>query len=359
MILLKKILNIKSVTPNDNGIQKIISKFLKQIGFEVFTFTKKKVTNSIFILYNKRSKKINLCFAGHTDVVSENNINKWKYNPFNFKAKKGKIYARGAIDMKSAVFAFCKAIKYSLKNNKNKNFLITLTSDEEGKAVHGTNCIIKVLKKKKIFLKNCILGEPTSEKKLFDTIKNGRRGSCNIKIGVKGKQGHTAYPKNSVNSVHKLCLMLKNIIKINIKHCSIQASILKNKNNTINIVPSSSICFLNIRYNTKINLYKIIYNIINLLKPTYSFKIINNNREFYKKSKKLIKQVICVLNKYNIKTKVSKNLGGTSDGRFFKQITENLIEIGCVNFYAHKYNENINVKDLFFLIIMYYKIILC
>ncbi|MGX7589475.1 succinyl-diaminopimelate desuccinylase [Candidatus Vidania fulgoroideorum] len=357
MNILKKILEKKSVTPNDNKIQKIIKIFLKKIGFEVFIFKKKNVTNSIFLYLNKRNKKIKIAFSGHTDVVSENRLKKWNFNPFKLNFYKGKIFARGICDMKGSIFCFLKSVKQIIKKKK-MNIMIILTSDEEGIAKYGTNIIVKILIKKGFLIKNFIIGEPSSNKSICDVIKNGRRGSCNIKIKIKGKQGHSAYPKYAVNSIHRFILKLKKIFNIKLKYCDIQITLLKCENKTINIIPGLINFFINIRYDKKINFYKIYFLIIKILiKEKFSIKVINNNREFFKKSKNFCRIILNILNKMNIKSKIENKKGGTSDGRFIKNISKNVIEIGMKNYYAHKYDENVKLKEIFLLNIIYYNIL--
>lgn len=358
MIILKKILEAKTITPKDKGVQVFIGKFLKKIGFEIFTIKKKKVTNSIFSFFYKRNKKIDLVYSGHTDVVSSNNLKKWKYNPFKFILKKKKIFSRGICDMKGSIYCFIKSIFYIIKKKCKKNFLIILTSDEEGSAKYGTKKIVRIIKKKKIKIKNCLIGEPSSNKKLGDIIKNGRRGSCNLKIIINGIEGHSAYPKNSLNSIHCFINSFKIIINKRFKNCDIQITIIKNYNNTINIIPGYISLRLNVRYYKKINLYRILFLILKQLTNFKFFiKIINNNREFFLESKKLVKLSKNIIKKFNKKIKVTNKIGGTSDGRFLKYVSKNLLEIGMVNFYAHKYNENVKFKDIFKLIIIYYEIL--
>ncbi|MGX7582532.1 succinyl-diaminopimelate desuccinylase [Candidatus Vidania fulgoroideorum] len=345
----------KSITPKDKKIQKIIGIYLKKIGFEIFSFKKNKVTNSIFLYLTKRNKIIDLVFSGHTDVVGINNLDNWKTNPFKFIIKKKKLFSRGVCDMKSAIFCFLKAVKFIIKKKIKKNFSILLTSNEEGDGKYGTKIIVNILKKKKIIINNCLIGEPSSNKVLFDTIKNGRRGSFNLKIFIKGKQGHSAYPNKAVNSLHILIKICNEFKRMKYKKCSIQITRINTKNKTINIIPGESVFYINIRYNKKINLYKIIFFIIKNINIKYKILFLSNSREFYKKSKNFSNKVLKILKKYN--TIITKDQGGTSDGRFLKKISKNILEIGMVNYYAHKDNENIMLKDIFLLIIFYYKIL--
>ncbi|WP_458659046.1 succinyl-diaminopimelate desuccinylase [Candidatus Vidania fulgoroideorum] len=356
---LKKIISIKTITPNDFNCQKKIGNFLKKIGFEIFTFKKNLVTNSIFIYNKNRNKLINILFSGHTDVVSCNNLKMWKTKPFEMNLKNGKIISRGSCDMKSSIVTFIFAAKFFLKN-KNTNLAIILTSDEEGKAIYGTKLITKIIKKKKIKIINCLIGEPTSEKKIGDTIKINRRGSNNIKIKIIGKQGHSAYPNYALNSINISSKIIERIKKIKIKYCNIQTNLIKIINSTYNIIPGELFMGINIRYTSKIKNFYIIFKIIDFLEKNgvnYYIKNISNSREFYNKSKITIIKIINMLKENNIICDIKKNIGGTSDGRFLNNLVHNLFEIGMINKYAHHYNENIKIKDFYLLNFIYYKIL--
>ncbi|MGX7589337.1 succinyl-diaminopimelate desuccinylase [Candidatus Vidania fulgoroideorum] len=342
---LLRLLSRISITPNDNGCQKIIKYFLKKIGFQTFTYKKKNVTNSIFFRYS--NKYVDYLFSGHSDVVPENEK--------KIKIINKKIFYRGSVDMKGAIICFCAAVKIFSKTNYNKNIMITITSDEEGKAENGTKTIAKKLIAEKFYIKNIIIGEPTSKSKVLDIVKNGRRGSMNLKLTICGKQGHSAYPELALNPINPLCKIIDFISNIKIKNNSIQVTVLKTKNNTINVIPKNISAFINIRY-TREYIKKILIELRKLiLSENISFKIkkISNSSPFFFKSKKILKKIL----KIKKDIIISKNQGGTSDGRFFKKITDNLVEVGLVNKTAHKKNENSKIKDLFELFFFYYRII--
>ncbi|XAO72506.1 MAG: succinyl-diaminopimelate desuccinylase [Candidatus Vidania fulgoroideorum] len=355
--LLNKIIKSKSITPNDKNCQRILKKFFKNIGFQVFSFKKNNIKNSIFIRFPK--KKIKYLLSGHSDVVSANKMENWMFYPFYLGFKNKYLYSRGIVDMKAALICFCYSVKFALKTNNDTNIAVIITSNEEGNSKFGTLELVKLIKRKNIKIENTIIGEPTSNKKLFDCIKNGRRGSANFQIEIKGKQGHSAYPKNTINPIKKLVKLYKYISKINTKKNNIQITTIKTINKSLNIIPGEIIININIRYTNKNKLLFLIRKIGEKLnKRKNKLKKINNSKPYYKKSKKLIKKIIKIIKIKKKNIKITKTIGGTSDGRFIQKITKNIIEIGLLNKTAHKYNERTHIKHLFKLMIFYRKLIL-
>ncbi|MGX7589616.1 M20/M25/M40 family metallo-hydrolase [Candidatus Vidania fulgoroideorum] len=349
----KKFISIKSVTPNDRGCQFLLKNFLKRIGFEFFIFKKNLVTHSIFLYFKKRNKFFDYSFLGHTDVVSENIKSNWIFNPFKASFFKGYIYGRGTSDMKLSISSFIYSFKYLMKK---KNFIFIFSSNEEGDSKNGSLLISKLLKKKKFFIKNMIVGEPTSEKNIFDTLKNGRRGSLNVKIKVLGKQGHTAYPEKSKNAIHIFCKKFSKL-KYFKKNFDFQVSKIICKNRTINIIPGILFFYLNVRYYNIFSLYIFFYK-INYIFNIKNVSIISNSKPYFKKSFILIKKIKTILLNYNIISKCFKYLGGTSDGKYFVDVSKNIVEMGFKNKTSHKYNEKVSIKDFFKSVLIYNNIMI-
>ncbi|QSW37783.1 M20/M25/M40 family metallo-hydrolase [Candidatus Vidania fulgoroideae] len=267
MKLLKKIMHYKTVTPDSSKCQNVIAHYFKKIGFQKFTFKKKKVKNTLLIRYGKQPKSIiQLAFLGHTDTVSAN-INEWKYNPYKMTLKHKHIIGRGICDMKGAIFAFFIAIKALIKKSLKHNIAIILTGDEEGKAKYGTQAIIKRIQHK-LKIKTCIIGEPTSEKQIGDVIKTGRRGSCNLKIKITGKHQHIAYVKHKFNH----CNILHPIITCIAKY---KANIWNITTNThiANVTPKHITIYINIRYKTTKILTRLLTTLQTIITNTNNFKI--------------------------------------------------------------------------------------
>ncbi|MGE5386346.1 MAG: succinyl-diaminopimelate desuccinylase, partial [Betaproteobacteria bacterium] len=191
----------KSVTPEDAGCLDLIAGRLKPLGFTIERIDRNGVSN----LWARRgTAKPLFCFAGHTDVVPTGPLEQWSSDPFKPEIRDGKLYGRGAADMKSSLAAFVTAIGAFVAAHPNHlgSIALLLTSDEEGDAVDGTVVVTEALKARGEIIDYCIVGEPTAVATIGDTIKNGRRGSLSGKLTVKGIQGHIAYPHLAKNPIH-------------------------------------------------------------------------------------------------------------------------------------------------------------
>ncbi|MGX7576640.1 M20/M25/M40 family metallo-hydrolase [Candidatus Vidania fulgoroideorum] len=332
---------------------KYIYKKTKKLGYFGKVIRKNNINN--LLLINTKSKKIDVAFLSHIDTVNEGDIMKWKMFPFHYnnikKENKSLIISRGIVDMKGSLYCFLKI----LSKVKKKKIMIIISGDEEGKARYGARIVSKYIKRKKYILNLCLVGEPTSKNKICDTVKNGRRGSVNLKIIIRGKQGHTAY-LNNINPIdyliNKFKFLTKKSKKVNFSITNIN---INNNHYTeqrfLNITPNKLYITVNIRF-SKIKYYnkiikKIIKNtkyikIISYIKPFY----VRNNNNFFSNIKQIIRRNI-----------VYKNyLGGTSDGRFFK-FSKNLLELGLKCKYIHSINERVVEKDLKKLMYIYKSIV--
>ncbi|UOQ27896.1 N-succinyl-L L-diaminopimelate desuccinylase [Candidatus Vidania fulgoroideae] len=342
-----KILSYYSKSPDKTNCQEYIGSLFKKIGFQIFTIKHKNIKNSIFIRYiKKKKKKVDIAFVGHTDVVP---IEKRK-----IFFKKENIYSRGVVDMKGAIFCFYKAVKLSIKKKLNKTIAIILSGDEEGKARYGIKEIIKLVKKK-IKIKNCIIGEPTSNIRIGDTLKTERRGSYNFKITIKDKKRHNAYYNNE--AFNKLKYLISFFYKKGINVYNI-----KTDNSKTNIIPGKIFVYLNYRYPSKKDLFKSLKKILFLFKKKKikgKIKKIQNSKPYKSKKKSFCKNIYNILRKkFLIRTKIKNKTGGTSDGRYLKRMVDNIVELGLKNKYAHRNNEKSNINEIFRLIIIYYEILI-
>ena len=199
--LAQKLIQEESVTPVDAGCQEMIKQRLERIGFTGEFINGGGVTN---LWITKGDKKPLVVFAGHTDVVPTGPLDQWKIPPFEGKIESGMLHGRGAADMKGSIACFVIACERFIEKHPNHEGAIGLliTSDEEGPATHGTKMVIDKLNQRDIQIDMCIVGEPTSTKKLGDIVKVGRRGSLGCKLKILGKQGHIAYPHQARNPLH-------------------------------------------------------------------------------------------------------------------------------------------------------------
>ncbi len=357
----RSLIEKKSVTPIDDGAIDVLKKKLSSLGFEntelLFKSKKhEKVLNLFSVLKsNSKSNKI-LCFAGHTDVVPPGDLKSWKYDPFIGKVTKEKIYGRGASDMKGAISAWVNACDNILKKKRlNFSLALMITGDEEGVAENGTKKIISWIKKKKIKINHCIVGEPTNPKNIGDMIKIGRRGSLSLKIKITGKPGHVAYPHLADNPLfytskicNKLCNLTFSKKAKNFPISNLEITSIDTGNKASNVIPLSSEISLNIRFNSSYNekdILKHIKKICDSYPCKYSIKIISSNKPFYTNPDHFVKAFVKSVKKVTGKNPLLSTTGGTSDARFIKDICP-VIEFGAVGKTMHKINENVFIKDL-------------
>ena len=200
--LTTELVNKKTPTPDDNGCQKLIADRLSKIGFTPKHLRFEDVDN-LWITHGSSGPLF--VFAGHTDTVPVGPIEKWNTDPYKAEIKEGKLYGRGAADMKSGIAAMVTAAERYVQKNPDHNGTIAflITSDEEGPSINGTTKVINYLNENKIKIDWCVLGEPSSNKKLADIIRIGRRGSLNGILKINGIQGHVAYPEKAKNPIHE------------------------------------------------------------------------------------------------------------------------------------------------------------
>lgn len=354
--LSKKLIKLPSISPLDLGCQKIISKRLKKIGFTIENI---KINNTNNLWAYKGTGKT-LAFVGHTDVVPPGNICDWNTDPFNPIIKNGFLFGRGSADMKCALSAMIISVESFIKKNiffsGRISFLIT--SDEESFGNDGTKKIIKILKERNENIDFCLVGEPTSDLKVGDVIKNGRRGSINAYITFYGIQGHIAYPNLANNPIHRSLNIIQKFIDLKIdsgnnffEPSNLQIFYISSGDkNVTNMIPGSLKIGLNIRYNTEVSQKKIanqIEKILDLYNLKYHINWIFSGKPFITHSGfflETVKKSIFKINNFFPKLSTS---GGTSDGRFFTCMNSEIIEIGLVNQTIHKANECVKISDLY------------
>src|SRR5882672_8253622 len=210
--LAKELIARRSVTPDDGGCQALLAARLARTGFRCEPMPFGAVSN----LWARRGAGHPLvCFAGHTDVVPTGPLGEWHSDPFVPTVRDGKLYGRGAADMKSSIAAFVVAAETFVRERPNHSgsIALLLTSDEEGPAVDGTVRVVETLKARNERVDYCIVGEPSSVDALGDTLKIGRRGSLSGKLLVRGIQGHVAYPQLVKNPIHLLAAALAELVR--------------------------------------------------------------------------------------------------------------------------------------------------
>ncbi|MBF6056805.1 MULTISPECIES: succinyl-diaminopimelate desuccinylase [Thiomicrorhabdus] len=365
--LARKLIQIDSVTPDDKGCQDLIAYYLQSLGFKNEFMPFGEVSN----LWSRLGEnKPCLVFAGHTDVVPTGPESSWTHPPFAAHIDGDMLYGRGAADMKSSIACFMAACKRFLTNypNPKGSIAFLITSDEEGPAVDGTVKVIEKLEEREEKFEYCLVGEPSSSKKLADSIKNGRRGSLSGALTVKGIQGHIAYPELADNPIHNLAPALEQLVQVQWDHgneyfppTSFQISNINGGTGATNVIPGEVTVLFNFRFSTEHtaeSLQESVHAILDLYNIDYEIEWTLSGHPFITEADgDLIKAVNqSVKQRLGYEPKLSTG-GGTSDGRFIAPTGAEVIELGPLNATIHKVDECVSVTDLNLLTDIYYDLL--
>jgi succinyl-diaminopimelate desuccinylase len=353
--LAKELIARKSVTPEDGGCQELITRRLAAAGFQCEPMKFGEVSN----LWARRgSGRPVVCFAGHTDVVPTGPLGEWHSDPFVPTIRDGKLFGRGAADMKSSIAAFVVAAEAFVAERPRHSGSIALliTSDEEGPSVDGTVRVVEVLKKRNELLDYCIVGEPTSVDWLGDMLKNGRRGSLSGKLVVRGVQGHVAYPHLAKNPVHLLAPALAELARTewdkgneSFPPTTWQISNIHAGTGAGNVIPGTAEVDFNFRFSTESTDASLRSRVESILKKhglDYQIHWTLGAKPFLSRNGRLAKTVQEASKKHTGRSAELSTTGGTSDARFIIEICPEVIELGPVNASIHKLNEHIELGQL-------------
>jgi succinyl-diaminopimelate desuccinylase len=353
--LAKELIGRKSVTPEDGGCQELIGARLGRAGFRLEPMNFGAVTN----LWARRGTAAPLvCFAGHTDVVPTGPLSEWHSDPFVPTVRDGRLYGRGAADMKSSIAAFVVAAEAFVRERPNHSgsIALLLTSDEEGPALDGTVRVVEVLKARNERVDFCIVGEPTSVDVLGDMAKIGRRGSLSGKLTVRGVQGHVAYPELVKNPIHLLAPALAELARTEwdrgnavFPPTSFQVSNIHAGTGAGNVVPGSVDVDFNFRFcteSTEASLRSRVEGILGKHKLEYRLEWTLGAKPFLSRTGVLSKTLAASAHKCSGRHVELTTTGGTSDARFIIDICPEVVELGPVNESIHKLNENIELSAL-------------
>jgi succinyl-diaminopimelate desuccinylase len=353
--LVKNLIARPSVTPEDKACQQEIIDHLTPLGFKAEIFEQGGVTN---VWLRRGTARPLVVFAGHTDVVPTGPLDQWQSNPFEPIIREGRLYGRGAADMKSSLAGFTIAIEEFVQKNPNHSgsIALLLTSDEEGPAVHGTVIVCNALKARNEALDYCIVGEPTSSKKIGDTIKNGRRGSLSAKLTIIGKQGHVAYPQLAKNPVHLFAPALAVLTQTTWDNgneyfppTTMQVSNYHSGAGASNVVPGQAVIDFNFRFSTASTPESLKQRVVDILEAhnvPYRIEWLLSGSPFLTPRGELSEALTGAIKDETGLTTELSTTGGTSDGRFIASICPQVIEFGPCNESIHQVNENIVVNDL-------------
>ena len=353
--LARELIARKSVTPEDGGCQALLAQRLERAGFRCEPMRFGEVDN----LWARRGTGRPLvCFAGHTDVVPTGPLSEWHSDPFTPTVRDGKLFGRGAADMKSSIAAFVVAVEALVKERPQHggSIALLLTSDEEGPAVDGTVKVVEKLKRRNELVDYCIVGEPSSVDWLGDTLKNGRRGSLSAKLTVRGVQGHVAYPHLVKNPVHLLAPALAELVRTewdkgndSFPPTSFQVSNIHAGTGAGNVVPGTVVADFNFRFSTEsseASLRSRVEQILGKHGLDYAIDWVLGAKPFLSRSGRLASTVVEVAKRHTGHNAELATTGGTSDARFIIDICPEVIELGPVNTSIHKLNEHIALEEL-------------
>jgi succinyl-diaminopimelate desuccinylase len=374
--LAEQLLACPSVTPLDAGCQNIIAERLARLGFECESLASGPVGERVSNLWAKRPAthdhqaqaatnmiasthpRKTVVFAGHTDVVPTGPLHAWASAPFMPCYRNGRLYARGASDMKTSLAAFVVAIEEFLTKHPQPaiQVAVLLTSDEEGPAKDGTVVVCDALKARGEVIDYCIVGEPTAVARTGDMIKNGRRGSMSGKLCIQGVQGHVAYPHLANNPIHRWAPALAELVTLEwdggnayFQPTSWQVSNIHAGTGAGNVIPGDLVVDFNFRFSTEStpeSLQQRLTRVLERHELEYDLSWTIQGMPFLTAPGPLVDAARAAIQaETGLQTELSTT-GGISDGRFLAQICPEVVEIGPPNASIHKIDEYIHIADV-------------
>lgn len=355
-----------SVTPEDAGCQDLLADRLSPLDFKAERLNFNDTQN---IWLKRGTKKPLFVFLGHTDVVPTGPLEKWLSPPFEPTIRDGKLYGRGTADMKGGIAAFITALERFIAKHPDHqgSIAIMLTSDEEGIATNGVVKVVEVLEQRNEKIDWCLVGEPSSDKKIGDVIRVGRRGSLCAKLTINGIQGHVAYPELANNPIHSFAPALKELTdevwdqgNAFFPPTSLQVSNIHSGTGAENIIPGNVEVQFNLRFCTELN-QDIIQQRTHAILDKHGFDYdiqwrLSGNPFLTEKGALIDAAHIAIKTVTGFET-LDDTGGGTSDGRFIAPTGAQVIEFGPLNESIHKVNENVGVEDLEVLSAIYEQIL--
>ncbi len=356
-----------TVNPCHDGAQDVLAEVLESTGF----MTRRYPFDGVDNLYARfGTTRPNFCFAGHTDVVPVGDAAAWTVDPFAAEIRGGVLYGRGASDMKGAIAAFVAAATRYIADHGPPAGSISLliTGDEEGPGLHGTRRLLPAVIADGEMLDHCVVGEPTSEDRIADIIKNGRRGSLNAVIRAVGRQGHVAYPFKAANPVPHLLDALQKLRDMPLDDGSpgfqpsnLEITSLDVGNTAHNVIPAQASAMFNIRFNPNHTGAALMARIEELLTRTVDGVRITVDQRvtgeaFYTAPGRLTDLLVSAVEAETGRRPELTTGGGTSDARYIKDVCP-VAELGVRNDQAHKVDEHIPVEEIETLSRIYYRLL--
>ena len=353
--LATQLIACRSVTPDDGGSLDVITSRLLRAGFACERIDSGAVRN----LWARRGTTAPLvCLAGHVDVVPPGALDRWTSDPFTATERNGQLFGRGAADMKASVAAMVTAaerVSATMPAHRGSVALL-LTSDEEGAAIDGTAAVVRELQARDITIDASIVGEPTSVAVLGDTIKNGRRGSLNGVLTVKGVQCHIAYPERGRNPIHSALPALAELAATEwdrgneyFSPTSFQIAHVNAGVGANNVIPGALDVLFNFRFSTESTVEQLkgrVHAVLDAHGVDYDVSWSVSGDPFLSSRGPLVDAVSSAITSITGVTPALSTGGGTSDGRFLAVISREVLEFGPVGASIHAIDEHVRIADL-------------
>lgn len=363
--LARELIARASNTPDDAGCCGLIETRLRALGFNAEYLNAEGVTNLWATIGSGAPLTI---LAGHTDVVPAGDLAQWHSDPFSPEIRDGKLFGRGAADMKSSIAAMvCAAERFLASESLTGTLAFLITSDEEGVARHGTRHVVEQLKSRGVQPNFAVVGEASSNERLGDRIVIGRRGSLGCRVQVRGKQGHVAYPHKVDNPIHRLSIAMGELAGTkwddgneHFPPTSFQVSNFNAGTGADNVVPETADAVFNFRFSTESSADSLKHRVEAVLArhcPRFECNWRLSGEPFLTRPGRLIEVASQVIEQATGLTPERFTGGGTSDARFIAPWGAEVIELGPINDSIHKINEHVRVDDLMPLSQMYQQIL--
>lgn len=357
----------KSLTPDDAGCQAMLTARLEALGFRCEHLPFGGVKN-LWARYGDARPL--LAFVGHTDVVPSGPETQWSTPPFEPTLRQGQLYGRGAADMKGSLAAFVTACERFLNRNPTPlrgSVALLITSDEEGDAIDGTARVVQTLEARGELIDMCLVGEPSSESVIGDTIKIGRRGSLHAHLTVQGIQGHVAYPRRASNPIHQFAPALLELTartwdegNSSFPPTTMQISNIHAGTGATNVIPGGLRADFNFRYCTELTAEDIRLEVENTFTRhdlEYDIEWRLSAQPFLTEHGPLLDATLAAVHEVTGRRSRTSTTGGTSDGRFVARTGAQVIELGPINQSIHQVDEHVGVAELDTISVIYERIL--
>jgi succinyl-diaminopimelate desuccinylase len=350
-----------SVTPSDGGAHALLAAQLERVGFACETLDAgpegARVAN-LWAAHDVLRPGPTVVLLGHTDVVPPGPLLAWTTDPFVPSHRDGRLYGRGAADMKTAVAAMVVAAQEFVTAHPGHRGRVALlfTSDEEGPSIHGVRHVVECFEQRGERLDACIVGEPTSVDRLGDMVKNGRRGTLSARLRVRGVQGHVAYPQLARNPVHEFAPALAELTRMrwdegnaHFPPTTFQVSNVHAGTGALNVIPGELVVDFNFRFSTESTPASLQQRVVEVLQRhalEYSVDWTLGGEPFLTRPGSLSDALAAAIRaECGVEPDLSTT-GGTSDGRFVARICPQVMEFGVVNASIHQVDEWVEVAAI-------------